>query len=174
MKFSELKVGDWFHDSKTADSNAEFVDDCILMKISDTDVFSLNYGLGLPQTHEDYEVAFVSRFYADEDFWEGAGTPFQPKVNNYKFVEKFDEIPMYSLYKGKGQTYYKKINDTDSIVFWSPNSTTMGKIFSKDKADIHTHKGHYYICNSGKFDFPETDGNFPIPTDGGFCTTFSF
>lgn len=169
MKFSELKVGDWFHDN-----NAEYVDDCILMKLNDTEVFSLNYGLTSSQTHADYDVVFVNRFYADEDFCENAGTPFQPKANSYRFVEKFDEIPMCGLYKGKGQTYYKKISDTESIVFWSPKSATMGKIFTKDETEIHTHKGHYYICESGRFDFPEMDGGYPIPTDGGSFTTFSF
>lgn len=162
MKFKDLMIGDWFFDK-----TEWFCDNCVLMKISDTNVIPLNWSDVVAETADpDMEVEFCSKFTVsleecsmdvERDPW--AFEEYSDREPDFRLEKHFDAIPMYAIFKGQGQTYYKRIDESHTLVIWSPKQETMGKIF--ERPDWATHIGTYYICHSAIFKFPEDNLDYP-------------
>lgn len=156
MKFKDFAIGDWFCNA----DGWEYAKEAVFIKISDTVAYCINWSSSpseYEEIHEEAEFEFVPQFIHDIDFTDSLNyNPygFDDFENpSFTFISHFNDLPMGCIYKGKGQTYYKRISNNETLVVWSPNTDTMGKIFIRD--DWETHDGHYYICNSGWFTYPE-------------------
>ena len=160
MEFKDLMVGDWF-----IDMTNWFVDSCVLMKINDTEVVPLNCGnITIETVDPEMIVKFCPKFtttlkecISDEECEPWAFEDFNEP--DFRLEKDFNAIPMYAIFKGQGQTYYKRIDESHTIVVWSPKQETMGKIF--ERPDWKTHRGTYYICHKGLFQYPEDMLVFP-------------
>lgn len=165
MRFGDLSIGDWFHDG----GETEFVADCLFIKTGEEKAYCINWHTVEPKSfNSDFEVNFVTKFIVT---CEEATKPMSTDRHNpfgfegfdkpdFTFEAKFANLPKGCIYKGLGQTYYRKITDSKSVVIWSPKQETLGKIF--EKTDWKTHIGHYYPCQFGCFEFPE-EGNIKRP-----------
>lgn len=169
MKFKDLMIGDWF-----VDMTHWYVNRCVLMKINDTEVLPLNWSNVEAETVDpEMEVQFCSQFTTtlDECAFGAKREPWAFADFNepdFRLEKNFNAIPMYAIFKGQGQTYYKRIDASHTLVVWSPKQETMGKIF--ERPDWETHRGTYYICHKGLFQYPEDRLVFPY--DGGFSFAF--
>lgn len=160
MKFKDLMIGDWF-----IDKSGWFVPEAVLMKTSDTEVMTLNwYNVEVEPFDADADVEFCSRFMTtlEECSKDTTRKPFafdDFDKPDFRLEKHFDSIPMDAIFKGRGQTYYKRIDESHTLVVWSPKQETMGKIF--ERPDWETHVGTYYVCYVGLFQFPEDSLRFP-------------
>lgn len=167
MKFKDLMIGDWFFDK-----TEWFCDNCVLMKISETEVIPLNWSeVEAEIADPDMEVEFCSKFTTtlEECSMDVERDPWAFEEYNepdFRLEKHFNSIPMYAIFKGRGQTYYKRIDESHTLVVWSPKQETMGKIF--ERPDWETHRGTYYICHTGLFQFPEDNLRFPYSEKASF------
>lgn len=157
MTFSELAIGEWF-----TDATEWFVPECVLVKISDTEVIPMNWShVEREEFPQDSEVHYCPQFItclkdATDNDIDYERTPFDFEHYSgtvYRPENRFNSIPLGAIYRGKGQTYYKRISDKQTLVVWSPKQETIGKIFVRE--DYDTHIGTYYICLNGWFKYPE-------------------
>lgn len=164
MKFNELAIGEWF-----TDATEWFVPSCVLMKVSDTEVIPINWNcVEKEEFPQDGEVRYCSQFICSlrdgtVSSIDYERTPFEFEHyngTNFSPEHRFNSIPIGAIYRGKGQTYYKRITDKETLVIWSPKQETMGKIFVRD--DYETHIGTYYVCFNGWFKYPE-EGHMEFP-----------
>lgn len=166
MTFAELMVGDWF-----TDASGGFVPECIFIKTGINECIPINYPNGVPCDPEifddDHIVNFCPRFMVtiDELTKTVEHKPFnfdEYEGEDYKAERIFNNIPLYGIYKGAGQTYYKRISANKVLVIWTPKQETMGKIYDIDNYEIR--KGTHFICYNGLFNFPEKKLIYPYDT----------
>lgn len=150
MKFKELAVGDWFRMMTGAT-------DIIWIKTNEEHARALNYNgnevIDLADgwvSDTDNEVCFCPR-YVWVDGVENAQDDFGKYDNALELVDNYGKIPVGAVYKGRRWVFYRKVNNTTSVLIWSTNPQTMGKEFPYKE----NQNGTYSICHSFNFFFPE-------------------
>lgn len=170
MKFEELCIGDWF-----TDGTAEYVNTLVFIKTAEDTAYGINCSFSFFDTFlPDREVNYCSQFIVKFDdcvrapITDYATVEFQAQPfmfedfdgADFRSLTHFNDIPMDAIYKGKGQVYYKRISTNQTLVIWSVNPATIGKIFERD--DWETHDGTYSICHNAWFKCREdADAQFP-------------
>lgn len=147
MIFKELAVGDWFtHNS---------IENVVFIKVDSENAYCIsNYGdesVGcfIADDEEESGFEFCPRYTWD---FAVSGAPYNdceslPMID----TNKFSDINVGSIYKGLGETYYRKVSSTSSVVIWSENTKTIGQEYSR-KANS---KGTFHIVQTKKFEYPE-------------------